>query len=284
MKKIIVTAILFVSGIASFCQQEENGIVYIKHPYIDAINNSAKAYETKDVPALKALYADTATVWGSGMKKRIPIAEAIKNWMSDFDVYDSIVQKKFGYPDYIHYKDEDQKVVQSWWTLQGKSKKTGKIVRVPMVIFDDFNKDGKIIREAVYGDFSEWNQSGSGNEEQAVQQLINDLLKALQTNDAAELDRIWADSYTFVGINGVLANKAERLAAIKSGKLRYKSISISDVKIQMYGNAAVATFSGESHFAKGNENLDGKFMTTATFTKSNGKWVEVSAESVKITN
>jgi Domain of unknown function (DUF4440) len=280
MKKIIVTIGLFISGIAAFCQQEENGIVYIKHPYIDAINSTIKAYEAKDVATLKTLYSDTATFWASGMKKRIPIAEAYKSWMSDFDVYDSITQKPFGYPDYIHYKDEDQKIVQSWWTLSGKSKKTGETVRVPIVVFDDFNNDGKIVREAIYGDFSKWNQAGAANEEQAVQQLINDLIKALQTNNATELDRIWADSYTFVGINGVLANKAERLGAIKSGKLKYKSISISNVKIKMYGDAAVATFNGESHFAPGNENLDGKFMTTATFIKSNGGWVEVSAESV----
>ena len=90
--------------------------------------------------------------------------------MSDFDIFDSIVQKPFGYPDYIHYKDGDQKVVQSWWTLSGKSKKSGETVRVPIVIFDDFNNDGKIVREAIYGDFSKWNQACSANEEQAVQQ------------------------------------------------------------------------------------------------------------------
>jgi Domain of unknown function (DUF4440) len=282
MKKIIVTIGLFISGVTAYCQQEENGIVYIKHPNINAINTSAKAYEAQDVTTLKTLYSDTATYWMSGMTKRIPIAEAFKNWMSDFDVYDSIMQKPFGYPDYIHYKDGDQKIVQSWWTLSGKSKKTGEIVKVPIVIFDDFNNDGKIIREAIYGDFSQWNQAGSGNEEQAVQKVIDDLVKALQTNNATELDRIWADSYTFVGINGVLANKAERLAAIKSGKLKYKSISISNVKIQMHGDAAVATFNGEAKFALGNENLDGKFMSTATFIKSHGVWVEVSAESVSI--
>jgi len=281
MKKIVVIIGMIMPAIAAFCQQEENGTVYIKHPYIDAINNSAKAYENKDVATLKTIYSDTATYWMSGFKKRIPIAEAFKSWMSDFDVYDSIMQKSFGYPDYIHYKDEDQKIVQSWWTLSGKSKKTGETVKVPIVIFDDFNNDGKIVREAIYGDFSKWNQAGSGNEEQAVQQVINDLVSALQANNATELDRIWAEGYTFVGINGVLANKAERLAAIKSGKLRYKSISISNLKIKTYGDAAVATFNGEAKFAPGNENLDGKFMTTATFVKSNGQWVEVSAESVK---
>jgi hypothetical protein len=271
MKKIIVTTSLLLSGITVFCQQEENGTVYIKH-----------AYEGKDVSTLKTLYSDTASYWMSGMKKRIPMTEAFKNWMSDFDVYDSIMQKPFGYPDYIHYKDQDQKIVQSWWTLSGKSKKTGETVYVPIVIFDDFNNDGKIVREAIYGDFSKWSQMGTGNEEQNVQKVLNDLVKALQTNDAAELDRIWADTYTFVGINGVLSSKAERLAAIKSGKLKYKSISVSNVKIQMYGDAAVATLNGEARFAPGNEKLDGKFATTLTFVKSNGAWVEVAAESVNI--
>lgn len=50
----------------------------------------------------------------------------------------------------------------------------------------------------------------------------------------------------------------------------------------MYGDAVVATFNGEAQFAPGNENLNGKFITTATFVKSHGQWVEVSAESVSI--
>ncbi len=154
MKKFIVTAGLFLLGIAAFCQQEENGTIYIKHPYIDVVNNAAKAYEAKDVAKLKTMYADTATYWSSGMEKFIPIAEGMKMWMTDFDYYDDVAQKQFGYPDYLHYKKEDSKVVQSWWIWSGKSKKTGEVVKIPIVIFDDFNNDGKIVREYIYGDFS----------------------------------------------------------------------------------------------------------------------------------
>ena len=78
MKKIIVIAGLLVSGIAAFCQQEENGIVYVKHPYIDAINTSAKSYEAKDVTTLKTLYSDTATYWISGRKKVFPWQRPLK--------------------------------------------------------------------------------------------------------------------------------------------------------------------------------------------------------------
>ena len=167
MKNFIVIAALFLTSGSAFCQQEENGIIYIKHPNIDAVNNTVKAYLQKDIATLKTLYSDTASWWASGMPKNIPIAEAMKLWMTDFDVYDSIKQKQVGYPDYLHYKDADSKTVQSWWTMSGKSKKTGEVVRVPMFVLDDFNKDGKIISESIYGDFSKWNAANNGNEEQA---------------------------------------------------------------------------------------------------------------------
>lgn len=154
MKKIIVALGLFMLGITAFCQQEENGTIYIKHPYIDVVNNATKAYLAKDEAALKTIYSDTATWWSSGMEKFIPLADAMKMWKSDFDYYDDVKQDQFGYPDYLHYKKDNGMTVQSWWTWSGKSKKTGEVLKIPMVVFDDFNKDGKIVREYIYGDFS----------------------------------------------------------------------------------------------------------------------------------
>ena len=44
MKKVMIAAVLFLLVMTAFCQQEENGIIYIKHPYIDVVNNTTKAY------------------------------------------------------------------------------------------------------------------------------------------------------------------------------------------------------------------------------------------------
>jgi len=159
MKKIIVTAALFLLGITAFCQKEEtNGTIYIKHPYIDVVNNSVKAYETQDWASLKNIYSDTAKWWASGIDKPVSIAEAMKMWHGDFDKYDDIKQIPTGYPDYLHYKKDNAMFVQSWWTWTGKSKKTGEVLKVPMVVFDEFNPDGKIVREGIYGDFSKMDQ------------------------------------------------------------------------------------------------------------------------------
>jgi len=162
MRKMIITGVLFLSGIAAFCQQEENGTIYIKHPYIDAASQAGKAYETQDWASLTALYADTAKWWASGMEKFIPIADAMNGWKKDFQYFDDVKQVPQGYPDYLHYKKGDAKIVQSWWTWTGKSKKTGEVVKVPIVIFDEFNADGKISLEYMYGNFSKVTQEEGG--------------------------------------------------------------------------------------------------------------------------
>jgi hypothetical protein len=63
-----------------------------------------------------------------------------------------------GYPDYLHYKQGDAKIVQSWWTWTGVSKKSGKTIKVDMVLFDWFNNDGKIVTEVGYGNFDDYNK------------------------------------------------------------------------------------------------------------------------------
>jgi len=155
MRKIILLPVLLLIVIAGFSQtQEENGIIYIKHQFIDVVNKSVQAYRDKDIATNSKIFADTAKFWISGWEKPVPIAAALKDWATDFDFYSDIKVITVGYPDYLHYKDKDQKYVQSWWTWSGKSKKTGEVVKIDFVQFDQFNSAGKIEFESIYGDFS----------------------------------------------------------------------------------------------------------------------------------
>ena len=60
MKKFLVTISLLLVGIVSFSQEEKNGTIYIKHPYINVVNSAVKAYLAKDDAANAKIYADTA--------------------------------------------------------------------------------------------------------------------------------------------------------------------------------------------------------------------------------
>jgi len=78
--------------------------------------------------------------------------------------------------------------------------------------------------------------------EQEVRQTIEKYRTALLQKDAATLERIWADDYTFTNGAGETHSKADRLANLKSGATSLDSISEEeDMKVRVYGNVAVAT-------------------------------------------
>ncbi len=78
------------------------------------------------------------------------------------------------------------------------------------------------------------NAGKKGGSEQAVRQTLDDLIAGLGRNDTAALDRIYADNYTFVGDKGMMMTKAERITAMKSGDLKYESISHEVVSVHLF--------------------------------------------------
>lgn len=157
----MITAVLFLFGIAAFAQEETNGTIYINHPYIEVVKNAVKDYTNKDFKNLRMLYADTAMYWQPGMEKFAPMDDAIERWTNDQNYLTDISMDMTGYPDYLHYKKDDVKVVQSWWTWSAKSKKSGEVIKVPIVMFDEFEDNGKIVRQYIYGDFSKVSDPGN---------------------------------------------------------------------------------------------------------------------------
>lgn len=126
------------------------------------------------------------------------------------------------------------------------------------------------------------NAGKKGGDEQAVRQAIDELAVALRNNDAAALDRLYADGYIFVGDTGAMMTKAERVAAFRSGDLKYESISHEVVSIKLFGDTAVAIVRFTTKVAPGVKISDGKFVTTATYAKTKGRWQIVAAHSSRL--
>jgi len=134
--------------------------------------------------------------------------------------------------------------------------------------------------------FSQPARSGAnqkGSDVQAVRQTLNELYAALGRNDVAALDRIYADSYTLVNESGELTTKAPRLAAIKSGELKYESISFDEVNVRLYGNTAVATLRSMSKAQSKGQEIGGQFRVTLTLVKMKGRWQVVAAHVTRTT-
>ena len=85
-------------------------------------------------------------------------------------------------------------------------------------------------------------QGADAAAEREVRQTIEKYRTALLQKDAATLERIWADDYTFTNGAGEIHSKADRLANLKSGATSLDSISEEeDMKVRIHENVAVAT-------------------------------------------
>lgn len=120
------------------------------------------------------------------------------------------------------------------------------------------------------------------NDEQGVRQAVGDLVKAVGSNDIAALERIYSDDFVFTNDAGVFQTRAERFDSLKSAKLTYESVKLDDLKIQMFGNTAVATFQVTSKFKADGQSQTGTYRVTGTFVKNKGRWQEVAAQVTPI--
>jgi uncharacterized protein (TIGR02246 family) len=77
--------------------------------------------------------------------------------------------------------------------------------------------------------------------EQAIRQLDNERIQAQIHADARALERIYADDFIGVGPSGTVRTKPQVIADFTSGDLSFQSITTEDVRVRVYGNAAVET-------------------------------------------
>ena len=74
-----------------------------------------------------------------------------------------------------------------------------------------------------------------------IKKMDRERIRAQVGADAVALDRIYADDFIGVGPSGTLRTKKDVLSDFKSGSLKFQSITTDDVRIRVYGNAAVET-------------------------------------------
>ena len=131
---------------------QENGKVYINHPYILTVRKSVNAYCAKNINTMSEFYSPDAVFSNSTMKWGVTmdLAARKKGWEAEYAKYDNIKMRQVGYPDCIYYTKDDSYVVYSWWVLSGISKANGKRIELPLMLSHSFNKDGKIVNQYEY--------------------------------------------------------------------------------------------------------------------------------------
>ena len=111
----------------------------------------------------------------------------------------------------------------------------------------------------------------------AVKGLEEKWTVAASKNDAAAVGSILADSVTSSGSDGTMRNKAEMLAAMKDRK--YESAVEEELKVSVYGDAAVATGIWRAKGTEQDKPFDEVERFTDTYVKTGGEWKCVASHS-----
>jgi ketosteroid isomerase-like protein len=125
-------------------------------------------------------------------------------------------------------------------------------------------------------------QTQTESVEQELLKLEQEGTNAIIKGDVAFLDRILAEDWMVTDSDGVLTTKAQSLAAIKSSETIISSMVADDMKVRIYGDAAVVTGRNTVKSMREGKDISGQERWTDTWIKYDGRWKCVATHSSKI--
>ncbi len=125
--------------------------------------------------------------------------------------------------------------------------------------------------------------AGSGDEA-TILKLTEKIRDAALKGDASTVQELYADDFlSITAVAGLTSTKADAIDNFKSGKLKYESITASDVKVTFYSpTTALVTAKAEVKGTFGGQDLSGTYRSARLWVKRGGKWQVVFFQSTKV--
>ena len=121
--------------------------------------------------------------------------------------------------------------------------------------------------------------------ETEIKKLVGDMAANMTKNDADAFDKNTTDNYMFVGPNGAVATKADRLKSMKSGDTKYESLAYDEVSVRSNpeGTGAIVISRATVKGVNMGQKVDGQYRVTQVWRKSDGAWKLVHTQTTPIT-
>jgi ketosteroid isomerase-like protein len=122
-----------------------------------------------------------------------------------------------------------------------------------------------------------WQQQSASRDpktvvEQVIRKLDNERIQAQIHADAAALERIYADDFIGVGPSGTVRTKPQVISDFTSGDLKFQSITTDDVRVRVYGDAAVETGRSTMDGQDKDKAVPHDTRFTRVWVKQQGRW------------
>jgi len=121
-----------------------------------------------------------------------------------------------------------------------------------------------------------------GSAEQQISALSDQMIQAQLKADTSYFEKNYAEDAMIVHGNGKLYTKAEEIAELKSGSLKYESNEVRERKIHVYGDTAVVNFLISFKGTIGGKPFPGDLRRTVVWVKQKGNWKIVAYQVTRI--
>jgi len=116
--------------------------------------------------------------------------------------------------------------------------------------------------------------------EEKIKQLEQEWAQAGVKRDTSVYERIEADDFVFTDPEGVVGDKAKDLSELKAGEFTAEAIDLDDMKVRVFGNAAVVT--GRTTIKGGKykgKDISGQYRFTDVWVNRGGRWQAVASQA-----
>ena len=117
---------------------------------------------------------------------------------------------------------------------------------------------------------------------QAIMQLERDWAKALVAGDTATIERITASDWMMTDPGGNRSARAESLAELRSGALKFESTIPLDMEVKVYGDTAIVNGRSRDKGTYKGQDISGEYRFTDVFVKRDGRWQAVSSVVTRV--
>jgi ketosteroid isomerase-like protein len=125
-------------------------------------------------------------------------------------------------------------------------------------------------------------KKAGGGDEAALRAIEQKWEDAALKGDVATLGAILHDTFVSTTADGHIQTKSEMLGHMKSGEVKYESSKVDEVKVAIYGNAAILMGKWSGKVIEKGTPVESVERFTDTFIKQNGQWKCVASHSSPI--
>ena len=126
-------------------------------------------------------------------------------------------------------------------------------------------------------------KAAGGGVEQQLDGLTDRMVQAQLHGDPAAYERYYAEDAIIIHAPGTLFTKAEEIANLKSGEIKYDGYDVRDKKIHVHGDTAVVEILASVKGSFKGKPFDSEFRVTRVWARSKGDWKVVVFQTTRIT-